>query len=164
MNKVSGSHRTPDSRAVRKRSIARSAIQTFVFIVMLGIWPVFVHSADPADVEIFQTTGSCPGCDLSGAFLDAVKAEGGDNWNVNLRDASLYRVNLNLSNLSGADLSGTNLRLSSLKGADLSYASLYGADLTDASLVGANTTGVRTDEFTTCPDSSAGPCAFEENN
>ena len=133
-------------------------------MLMMSMWPLFAHSADSTDVEIFQTTGSCPGCDLSGAFLDAVKAEGGDNWNVNLRDASLYRINLNLSNLSGADLGGANLRLSSLKGADLSYASLYGADLTDASLLGANTTGVRTDAFTTCPDGTAGPCAFQEDN
>ena len=132
----------------------KTIIGAIALLLIASLWPLSSQGSDPAELEIFLTTGSCPGCDLSGAFLDAVVAEGGDLWNTNLRGASLYRAKLSQANLSGADLTGANLM----------RVSLYGADLTGAILAQAKTTGAFTDTTTTCPDGSAGPCMLSGGN
>lgn len=139
-------------------------IGAVALLLMAGLWPVTSFAADPADVEDFLATGSCPGCDLSEAFLDTVDASGGDLWNARLKNSSLYRANLELANLSGADLTGANLRKASLKGADLRQAKLVKADLTDALFDFADLTGAHTNETTICPDGAIGPCDFSEGN
>ncbi|MBW2689971.1 MAG: pentapeptide repeat-containing protein [Deltaproteobacteria bacterium] len=132
--------------------------------LMASLWPLSSQASDPVEVEVFLEMRSCPGCDLSGAFLDTVAAIGGDLGDANLRDASLYRMNLDQANLSGADMTGVNLKWANLNGADLSNATLYNADLTYATLVNAKTTLLLTDGTTTCPDGTSGPCNFQEGN
>ena len=89
--------------------------------------------------------GSCPSCDLSNAYLISLQANSGD-----FSSASLQGANLTLASLQEA----------SFAGADLSGADLSGADLALADLSGANLAGVITDENTTCPDGTSGPCSF----
>ena len=67
------------------------------------------------DLAKLKATGTCEGCDLSGAILSY--------------------LNLGGANLSGANLSGANLREASFSMlANLSGADLRGADFTDARL------------------------------
>jgi uncharacterized protein YjbI with pentapeptide repeats len=87
---------------------------------------------EAGDLARLKETGSCRGCDLSGA-------------------------DLHLMNLSKADLSGANLTGAQLDTADLSGASLRGADLSRASgafirLTGADLSGARLVSFDACYD------------
>jgi len=112
----------------------------FSAVISLGAWAEI-----PDHVQQAKDTGSCPSCDLSAADLSGLNASMGDFSTAALQGASLY----------GADLTGANLA-----GADLSGADLTAANLTLTDLTGANIAGVVTDDRTTCPDASAGPCTF----
>jgi len=128
--------------------------------LMASLWPLSSQGADPTDIEDFRATGFCPDCDLAGANFD-LESYGA----AMLSGASLYGTSFLGVDLSNADLSNTNLGLAILEGANLSGANLSGADLsraqlTEADLTGADLTDVVTDETTTCPDASSGPCTF----
>ena len=128
--------------------------------LMASLWPLSSLASDPVDIEDFRATGYCPDCDLAGANFD-LESHGA----AMLSGASLYGTSFLGVDLSYADLSNANLSLAILEGANLSGANLSGADLsraqlTEADLTGANLTGAVTDESTTCPDASSGPCAF----
>ena len=164
MFELSGSRWMPANKSTDMLRFFTSTIGAAALFLASSLWPLSSQGSSPADVETFKSTGSCPGCDLSGAFLDAVDAQGGDMWNANLSNASLYRALLGQADLSGADLSGANLTRASLDGADLSSTSLLSADLTDATFSLAITAGVLTDASTTCPDGSVGPCDLQGNN
>lgn len=148
----------PANKLTGSLRLLTSTLGATALFLAASLWPLTSQGSSPADVATFKSTGSCPGCDLSGAFLDTVDAQGGDMWNADMSNASLYRAVLDQADLSGADLSGANLTRATLNGADLSNTSLLSADLTDATFSLANTTGVLTDASTTCPDGTAGPC------
>lgn len=119
---------------------------------------------DPADLETFESTGSCPGCDLSDARLapgwsDGVP-EGAGNlrgadlsgaWfffsplDFDLRDADLSNASAFYTAFIGADLSGARLRGMGTYGTVFDGAILRGTDLSgtgfDASFVGADLAG-----------------------
>lgn len=102
--------------------------------------PVFAISADPAQVAQVRSTGSCAGCNLSGVDLSGLLAQG---------------------DLSHADFGGAKLYRALLQGANLEGASFNGADLSGANLEGAlhaDLTGAITDDKTTCPSGTKGPC------
>jgi len=164
MSKIPAGLRTLDGQTIHARRIVMLTITMMVFLLTVSMWSPLTHAADPGDIEAFMDSGSCPGCDLSGALLDRADADGGDLSDANLHKTSLYRASLSSANLNGADLSSANLTFSFLDGADLRYASLEGANLAGATLSGSDTTGVLTDVFTTCPDGTAGPCDFLEVN
>jgi uncharacterized protein YjbI with pentapeptide repeats len=98
--------------------------------------------ATPENVERLKTTGSCAGCDLFGENLSAIQAPGADLSQANLGEALFYGANLEGANFTGASLDGANFKLANLRGA--------------TGMVFHNTA---TDERTTCPDGSNGPCA-----
>lgn len=64
-----------------------------------GIWPPPAWSEDPADVDFFLAEGCCPSCNLSGAWLNGVSAEGED-----LSFADLFGANFSGADLGFADL------------------------------------------------------------
>ena len=143
----------------------RAPLSTLGIALLVAVlWPLSSQASQPVDIEVFLETGSCPGCDLSGLILENVAAGDNDFSSANLSDASLYGANLSQANLSGADLNGADLTRAFLTGADLSDVSLHSADLTGATMALADTTGAFSDESTTCPDGTAGPCDFLEVN
>ena len=164
MFELSGSRWMPVNESTDVLRFLTSTIGATALFLAACLWPLSSQGSNPAEVEIFKSTGSCSGCDLSGAFLDAVDAQGGDLWNANMSNASLYRAQLGESDLSGADLSGANLTRATLDGADLSNTSLLSANLTGATFSLTITTGILTDASTTCPEGTAGPCELLENN
>lgn len=97
--------------------------------------------ANPEHVERLKTTLQCPDCNLREAALGGLQLE-----NAQLQNADM----------SGAFLYGTNLRGADLTGAILNDADLEMADLTGA--IGATLGAAKTDDRTTCPDGTAGPC------
>jgi uncharacterized protein YjbI with pentapeptide repeats len=100
-----------------------------------------LFAANPDHIQQLKSTGACPRCDLYEASLGGWQGEGADLSGANLVNADLYGANLRGANLAGALLDGANLRL---------------ADLTGAS--GAVLSTAHTDQRTTCPDGTAGPC------
>lgn len=109
-------------------------------LMVLSTAPLIANGADPAHIERVKTTGSCVGCDLSGANLSGLLAQG-DLSDANFDGAKLYRALLQGASLHGA----------SFNGADLSGANLEGA-------LEADLTGAITDDKTTCPSGAKGPC------
>jgi uncharacterized protein YjbI with pentapeptide repeats len=129
-----------------------------IFLVLLFSFGAWAENTD--HVDQLRLTRSCADCDLAGAVFD-----GEDLSTAVLTNASLYGTSFNNANLAGADLSTAMLSLAHLQGTDLSGANLTGADLTKvdlsaADLTGAILTDAVTDEGTTCPDASSGPCQF----
>ena len=100
-----------------------------------------VVAAKPDDVARLKATGSCSGCDLFGDELPGLQAPNADLTNANFSDANLYGANLSGSNLTGATLDGAVLTMANLSGAQ---GVIFGT--------------ATTDERTTCPDGTAGPC------
>ena len=127
----------------------------FVLFFLASLWPLSSLGFEPDDVDTFMATGICPDCDLAGANFE-LEVFGA----ATLSGASLYGTSFFGADLSGADLSNANLGLAILEGANLSGANLSGADLSRAQLTEADLTGAVTDESTTCPDASSGPCTF----
>ncbi|MCL2932079.1 MAG: serine/threonine-protein kinase [Trichodesmium sp. MAG_R03] len=80
-------------------------------------------------------TSECPGCNLRGVNLAAVKLE-----DAYLRDADLFKANLRGVELRGARLQNANLKAAQLQGANLIKAKLQEANLSRARLEGANLT------------------------
>ena len=146
-------------RCISRNMLISAAVAALAVAVS---WLPTAQAADSLDVDFLLAEGHCSGCDLSGAFLDAVMAEDGDLSFANLTGASLYTAHLKMADLSGADLSGADIKRVNLTGANLSDAILIGTDLTGADLSLTDTTGAITDtnEQTICPDGSAGPCQF----
>jgi uncharacterized protein YjbI with pentapeptide repeats len=101
----------------------------------------FAAAANPDQVAKFRNTRECPGCDLSNAALGGIQAPNANLTNANLRQANLYGAKLRGADLTGAILDGANLQM---------------ADLSEA--LGAVLSAAKTDERTTCPNGSAGPC------
>lgn len=100
-----------------------------------------VLAATPENEERLKATGSCTGCDLFGAELPGLQAVNGDLTGANLGEANFYAANLSGANLTNAVLDGANLRMANLSGA-----------------TGVVFSSAVTDERTTCPDGTAGPC------
>jgi uncharacterized protein YjbI with pentapeptide repeats len=118
-------------------TLARTAGVMCLTITIVGT----LTAQAPEDIARVKTTGSCEGCDLSGADLSLLQAAQGNLGSANLNNTNLYRANLRGAHLVGAQLNGTYL---------------VGADLTGA--VGATLASAKTDGRTTCPDGAMGPC------
>jgi len=119
--------------------------QTSALAIVLGglaLTVTLVATQDSASVATFKQTKQCSGCDLKGAQLMGMQAPDAQLQNADLSDASFYGGNLRGADLTGAILDRTNLEMVDLTGA-------FGAILGPA----------RTDDRTTCPDGSAGPCS-----
>jgi uncharacterized protein YjbI with pentapeptide repeats len=101
----------------------------------------YTSSANPEHVATFRATKACPGCDLRNAQLGGVQAQHADLRTADLSDATLYGGSLRGADLTGAILDRTNLQMTDLTGA-----------------VGALLATAMTDERTTCPNGTAGPC------
>lgn len=97
--------------------------------------------AESENVARLKSTLQCQGCDLREAQLAGLELPNAQLQNADLAGAILYGTNL-----KGADLTGTILN-----DADLEMADLEGA-------IGATLGAAKTDERTTCPDGSKGPC------
>jgi uncharacterized protein YjbI with pentapeptide repeats len=99
-----------------------------------------------ADVILLQVNDSrLDGWDLTEAYLPGAQMSRLSCAGTILRGATLRK----------ADLQGTDLRRADLTGANLREADLRGTDLSDANLTDADLTGVRFDERTRWPGSSA---------
>lgn len=118
------------------------AAKLILITAVIALAPFARASADnPDQVKQLRETRECRGCNLAFSFLDGVSVELGDLREADLQGASLYSANLR-----GADLTGALFTDANLNGADLRNS--RGAKLADA----------KTDERTTCPDGSSGPC------
>jgi uncharacterized protein YjbI with pentapeptide repeats len=113
---------------------------TFALAILAALI-VHASSANPEHVAQFLSTKKCPGCDLRSARLGGIQAPNADLANADLAEAYLYGSNLRGANLTGAILERTNLDMVDLTGA-----------------VGAILATAITDERTTCPNGSPGPC------
>lgn len=100
-----------------------------------------VLAATPENEQRFRATGSCSGCDLSGANLAGIQAPNADLTGANLVEAIFYGGSLRGANLTSAVLDGANLKMVDMTGA-----------------VGVVFGSAETDDRTTCPDGSTGPC------
>ncbi len=122
----------------------RSTLRFSLIAIICGAFALTaLHAStdNPEQVAAFKSTNQCAGCDLKNARLGGIQAPNAQLINADLSDASLYGANLRGADLTGAILDRTDLKM---------------ADLTGA--VGAILGPARTDERTTCPDGSAGPC------
>jgi uncharacterized protein YjbI with pentapeptide repeats len=108
---------------------------------VLAFTALHASSDNPDHVAAFRSTNQCAGCDLKNARLGGIQAPNAQLINADLSDATLYGANLRGADLTGAILDRTNLAM---------------ADLTGA--IGAILGSAITDQRTTCPDGSAGPC------
>lgn len=102
------------------------------------------------------TEKACPKCDISNESFVRLDLTGVNLTEANAAGASFYRTDLTNAQLAGADLSKANLSWADLTNANLGQANLRGANLAHA--IGAATAGSISDETTTCPDGTAGPC------
>lgn len=109
----------------------------FICAVQLGA----SQPSTSENVERLKNTLQCQGCDLREAQLGGLELQ-----NAQLQNADLAGANLYGTNLRGADLTGAILN-----DADLEMANLEGA-------IGATLGAAKTDNRTTCPDGSGGPC------
>lgn len=155
MFELSGNHLIQVNKSTDGRRFLTSTLGAVALFVAASLWPLSSQAEDAADVDQFLATGVCPDCDLAGANFDV-----GSHSAAVLSGASLYGTSFLGADLSYADLSNANLGLAILEGANLSGANLSGADLWRAQLTGADLTDAVTDETTTCPDASSGPCLF----
>ncbi len=117
----------------------RSLLRFFLLIVIAGGATALLWAADSGHIKQVRETGICQRCDLRDGDLGGLKAS-------DLRDSDLRGARLYKALLQGADMTG----------ALLAFADLKGADLTGAQ--GVNFSGAETDERTTCPNGTAGPC------
>ncbi len=76
------------------------------------------------DLATLKETGSCAGCDLSGADLYEMDLFKADLLGADLREADLTAADLTLVDLRGADLRGAVLDETNLSGANLANALL----------------------------------------
>lgn len=95
---------------------------------------------------------------LAGATLRRADLTASTLVTANLAGADLFTAVLVDADLRGADLARAKLTSARLAGADLTGARLVGAVLINADLTGATLTGAITDDTTTCPSGTAGPC------
>lgn len=124
-------------------------------VLLLATFPVFANVGYiPAQLQQYQSTGQCPNCDLSNAFLNGFANANlanailtgadltGNFGSSNFTNAIMGGVEMGGVNASGSNFGGANLTQSSLRSADFSRctftdANLTGADLGYANLVGA---------------------------
>lgn len=85
-----------------KQPLLVSVLFTGVAVASLYNHSVFAYS--PSDLQKLNTTGSCPGCDLSGADLSKRKFTG-----ANLKGANLSNANLTGTQFIESDLRGINV-------------------------------------------------------
>ena len=86
-------------------------------LIMLSI-PAYALAYTPAQLTHFETTGSCPGCDLTSTNISVHK---GVTTPYNLAKANISDSNYSIRNNSGSDFSnliGTNTDFS---GVTVSY-------------------------------------------
>jgi uncharacterized protein YjbI with pentapeptide repeats len=103
-------------------------------IALLG---TAAHAENPNHVRQLLSTGDCPGCDLSNAFLIG----------LDLPNANLQAANLSGARLQDIQLTRANLESANLSGASFSITTLTGANLTNADLSNANTVFVCKSNF-----------------
>ena len=108
---------------------------------VLALTALQARSDNPEHVALFKSTKQCASCDLRNAQLAGIQAPNAQLINADLSDATLYGGNLRGADLTGAILDRTNLEMVDLTGA-----------------VGAILGSALTDQRTTCPNGSAGPC------
>ncbi|OGT37891.1 MAG: hypothetical protein A3F12_07125 [Gammaproteobacteria bacterium RIFCSPHIGHO2_12_FULL_38_14] len=118
----------------------------FIFLSTLFSFSVYGAQYIPLDLEQFQKTGVCVGCDLSEASLSS-------HDNANLEQSLLVKVSMEyghfytsnfsyaqmmFATLDNAKFSGSKFVFTDLTGADFHYANLSSCDFTGANLAGAN--------------------------
>lgn len=96
------------------------------------------YAYDLADLQKLEATGSCVGCDLSGANLISRSYNNADLRWSNLKGANLSFSFFDQADLSGADLTGARLDRTSFKGATLQGAQLLNVNFNDTVLSGAD--------------------------
>jgi len=131
--------------SLNSKSTLRQGMKTMrvplILALTLAVGVVSYAAANPDHVAAFRATKSCPGCDLKNAQLGGFMAPNANLVNADLSDASFYGGSLKGADLTGAILDRTNLEMVDLSGA-----------------VGAILASAITDNRTTCPDGTAGPC------
>ncbi len=118
-----------------QRSTSRFLVFAAVLAVIGSSTAVFGY--DKNDLEEFNKTGHCVGCDLSG-----IDFHGQDLTGVMLQRSNLIGANLSGCNLKKANLSWTFLMKANLTDVDLSGGTLRGAYMSNSDLSGANLTNV----------------------
>ena len=108
--------------------------------LIVSVSGAFAYS-DPAQVAQLRKTKVCAQRDLSGADLRGADLRAADLTSANLNGANLYKTNLTAAKLDGADLRNADMRGTNLRGAS-----------------GALFVNTKTDNTTTCPAGTAGPC------
>jgi len=80
-------------------------------LLLMGLsWRVGAY--DEVHLKKLRAVGSCPSCDLSGAFLYNENLEDANLEGTNLTGACLYKANLKGTNLTNANLTMVTLEKS----------------------------------------------------
>ncbi|MEE3715839.1 pentapeptide repeat-containing protein [Tumidithrix elongata RA019] len=95
----------------------------------------------------------------AGRNLSGLNLSGFNLNSANLKSANLTEAKLSWADLTSANLTSANLTGATLNGANLSGANLKGVDLTDVKIDPDKQP--QTNEETTCPNGSKGPCKFQ---
>jgi uncharacterized protein YjbI with pentapeptide repeats len=120
---------------------SHTSVISLALAIIAGVTLVTTSSANPEHIAAFRATRNCPGCDLKNAQLGGFQAPNANLVNADLSDATFYGGSLKGADLTGAILDRTNLAMTDLTGA-----------------IGAILGPAITDERTTCPDGTPGPC------
>ncbi|MGF1640306.1 MAG: pentapeptide repeat-containing protein [Rhodospirillales bacterium] len=130
MTTASGSRRRGGSATMRV---------TIAFLMLAAA--TGVEAFDRAALQMLQTEGGCPGCDLRDADLRAGEFDGGDFRKADLSGADLTEVVLVDAVLDGAKLRGADLTDAMLVNARMRGVDLSGATLVRTMLDGVDLTG-----------------------
>ena len=80
-------------------------------LLLMGL-SLQVGAYDEVHLKKLRAVGSCPSCDLSGAFLYNENLEDANLEGTNLTGACLYKANLKGTNLTNANLTTVTLEKS----------------------------------------------------
>jgi uncharacterized protein YjbI with pentapeptide repeats len=93
----------------------------------LALLGTAAHAENPDHMRQLLSTGDCPGCDLSNAFLIGLDLPNANLQGANLSGAKLQDIQLTRANLESANLSGASFSITTLTGANLTRADLSNA-------------------------------------
>jgi uncharacterized protein YjbI with pentapeptide repeats len=97
------------------------------------LYTLNAQAYDPDQLEQFNKTGICPGCDLSRTHIDFYNSN-----HVNLENAILTEATLDYSKFPNGSFNGAHLLSASLIGGNFSGSSFRQSNLTDANLYNSN--------------------------
>lgn len=105
---------------------------------ILTIFSLNTYSYKQEHLNYLAVNGSCPGCDLTNAFLQGLKLSHGNFDKANLSGANLSGATLDFATFRNATLIGTILNSCILNNSKFNKADLANAQIVNANLISAD--------------------------